>query len=140
MMLNRLCAVCGRTVQQGQRCECQKKRHKAYDREHRDKDKAAFYHSLAWAKLRNQIKMRACGCDEYVRETDCRLIPGAIAHHIYPLDEFPELKLKASNLIYVSAKTHEMIHAAYDKGGQYKSAMQGNLLAIVYRLASQERF
>ena len=139
-MLNRLCAVCGRTVQQGQRCECQKKRHKAYDREHRDKDKAAFYHSLAWAKLRNQIKMRACGCDEYVRETDCRLILGAIAHHIYPLDEFPELKLKASNLIYVSAKTHEMIHAAYDKGGQYKAEMQGKLWAIALSLTPQERF
>ena len=140
MMLNRLCAVCGKTVPQGQRCECQKKRHKTYDREHRDKGRAAFYHSLAWTKLRNQIKVRACGSDEYVRMTECRMVPGTIAHHIYPVDEFPELKLKDDNLIYVSARTHEMIHVAYDRGGQCKAEMQGKLWAIALQLASQERF
>lgn len=139
-MLTRLCAVCGRMVRQGQRCECQKHRHREYDREHRDKEKAAFYHSCAWARLREQVKARAAGCDEYIRDTEHRLVPGTIAHHIYPIDEHPELKLKARNLIYVSAKTHELFHAAYDKDEQGKSALQGQLIKIIIASASQERF
>lgn len=130
MMLNRLCAVCGRTVQQGQRCECQKKRHKAYDREHRDKDKALFYHSKSWARLREQAKVRANGCDEYIRYITKTLTPGVIAHHIFPIDERPELRLRSDNIVFVSARTHEMIHAAYDKGGDDKLRMQAALRAV----------
>lgn len=31
---------------------------------------------------------------------------GELVHHIYPVEERPELALSPDNLVYVSAKTH----------------------------------
>ena len=129
MMLNRLCAVCGKTVPQGQRCECQKKRHIQYNQEHR-LDSSKFYYSRAWKNLSAMVKARANGCDEYILYTEHRIIPGVLSHHIEPSDKCPDLKFRADNLIYVSAKTHRMIHDEYSKSEQSKLNMQHKLIEI----------
>lgn len=70
------------------------------------------------------------GADEYIYRTEGRTVPGNIAHHIIPARENPGKRLDADNIIYVSRKTHEMIHAAYDAGAQEKMKMIRKLQAI----------
>ena len=66
-MLTRICAACGRLVTQGARCACQASRHKAYDRERRDKDKARFYHSREWRAVAAAVRARAGYADELAK-------------------------------------------------------------------------
>lgn len=70
------------------------------------------------------------GADEYIYKTTGRIVPGSIAHHIIPARENPEKRLDADNIIYVSRKTHEMIHAAYDASAEEKMKMILKLQAI----------
>ena len=130
-MLMRICAVCGRKVEQGKRCPCQKQRHKAYDREHRDKSKAAFYNSPGWKYLARAKRRMASYTDEYVEAVDRKLKPGKIVHHIIPLSDDMSLALDVGNLICVSEATHNYIHREYEKGEDAKRQMQAKLFSIV---------
>ena len=138
-MLVRVCQVCGRLVRQGQRCICQKGRHKEYDRGRRDKQSAAFYHSPQWVRLQRAIKARAGGCDEYIKATEGRLVPANTVHHIEPVRDAPGKRLDADNLILVSPRTHRMIHDRYAMGETERTAMQERLRAAVVK-ASGQRF
>ena len=128
-MLTRICTSCGRLVQQGEACPCQSERHKAYDRERRDKDRAKFYHSREWRAVAAAVRARAGYADELAKAGG-RLVPGSVVHHIHPVGERPDLRLSLGNLIYVSARTHKAIHDAYNKSPQAKKEMQARLLAI----------
>ena len=129
-MLKRICDICGRTVAQGKPCPCRASRHRAYDRERRDKNKAAFYNGKAWQRITEAARRRAQYADEVVFAETGRLIPGAIVHHIEPIDENPARKLDMENLIFVSAQTHKKIHDAYDKNPRAKREMQEKLATI----------
>ena len=129
-MLTRICPSCGRPVQQGEACPCQAKRHKAYDRERRDKDRAKFYHSREWRAVVAAVRARAGYADELAKASG-RLVPGSVVHHIHPVGERPDLRLSLGNLIYVSARTHKAIHDAYDKSPQTKKEMQSRLFAAL---------
>ena len=129
-MLTRICLSCGRLVRQGETCPCQAKRHKEYDRGRRDKDKARFYHSREWQAVAAAVRARAGYADEVARANG-RLVPGTIVHHIYPVDERPDLRLSLGNLIFVSARTHKEIHDAYNKNPRAKKEMQSRLFAAL---------
>ena len=129
-MLVRICGTCGRKVPQGQQCECQKDRFKVYDREHRNKEHADFYWSARWKGTAEAARSRAGYADEYALHYEHKLVPGKLVHHIVPIDDAPELMLDLNNLVCVSAKTHDMIHAEYKAGGQRKEEMQARLRAI----------
>ena len=129
-MLVRICGSCGRKVLQGQQCECQKQRYKIYNREHRDRGRAAFYDSPEWRATAEAARARAGYCDEYMRAYDGRLAPGNVVHHIHPIDEAPGRRLDLSNLVVVSAKTHDHIHREYKAGGDRKALKIAMLEAI----------
>lgn len=122
VMLMRICK-CGRRIPQGQVCSCQKQRHKVYDDSRRDKEKQEFYSSTEWKKVASAVKTRANGLDEYLIATGIIEL-GSMCHHIYSIEERPDLKTDLNNLIYVSARTHNKIHAEYSKGEAEKKAMQ----------------
>ena len=106
---------CGAMVQQGKRCPvCAKKYQQQYDREKRNKGRAAFYHSGSWKKITAAVKARANGLDEYELARG-NIVAGTIVHHIEPLSEKPELGLNMRNLIMLSDLTHQIVHAEYDK-------------------------
>lgn len=126
-MLMTICGVCGRKIPQGTVCECQRKRHKVYNREHRDSKANGFYHSQQWAHMRQAIIARAHGVDELILHEQGRLVPGSIVHHIETLQDAPGKRLDAGNLILLSAKTHAAVHAAYDKNDKDKQAMISRL-------------
>lgn len=130
IMLKRICDICGRTAAQGKPCPCRASRHRVYDRERRDKDKAAFYNGQAWQRTAEAARARAGYADEVIFAETGRLIPGAIVHHIEPIVENPARKLDMENLIFVSAATHKKIHDAYSKSSRAKREMQEKLAAI----------
>lgn len=129
-MLMRICSACGRQVGVGELCPCLKERQKSYDRDNRNKKAASLYHSRPWQLLQLAVKSRAQYIDEYVMYYEKRMTAGRIAHHIIPVDERPDLALNPQNLVYVSDKTHKLIHDAYKKGGKEKAAMQARLARI----------
>jgi hypothetical protein len=136
-MLTTICSRCGQVIKQGERCQCELERQREYDRDNRNRESAAFYHSKSWSYLQKAIAARAGYQDEYVKFYKGRVMPGRIAHHIAPIDERPELKLDGKNIIYVSDKTHQMIHAEYKKGIKEKEEMQRRLYRI--RMKSEKR-
>ena len=83
-----------------------------------------------WNKVRQSVKARANGLDEYALRYGQRLLKGNLVHHIFELNERPDLKLSLDNLVFVSSQTHNMIHAAYDKGDEEKRKMRQRLLDI----------
>lgn len=130
-MLTRICLRCGREVEQGKQCQCMNTTRREYENEGRRKDVRAFYDSQMWRKLRESIKARANGCDEYVFATTDRIVPGYLVHHIYPADEYPAMRLLPNNLIYVSKDTHEWIHSVYRQGLDAKHELIKKLFRIV---------
>lgn len=130
-MLTRICLRCGREVEHGKQCQCMNTTRREYENEGRRKDVRAFYDSQMWRKLRESIKARANGCDEYVFATTDRIVPGYLVHHIYPADEYPAMRLLPNNLIYVSKDTHEWIHSVYRQGVDAKHELTKKLFRIV---------
>ena len=76
-----------------------------------------------------QVKARANGLDEYALSNG-QLIKGNTVHHIYPIDERPDLSLSVDNLIYLSPRSHGYIHGEYAKSPKKKKALQLELKAI----------
>lgn len=77
-----------------------------------------------------KVKARANGLDEYLLSQG-RLAKGNTVHHIYTIDERPDLKLSVANLIYVSSRTHNQIHAEYSKSYERKKNLQMELQTVI---------
>jgi len=129
-MLMKICAKCGRKLPQGTKCICQNDRHKLYNAARRDKDKNQFYQSQSWRRLVAMVKARANGLDEYALSQGC-LETGNTVHHIFTIDERPDLTLSLDNLIFLSAKNHNHIHKIYEKDAAEKILLQAKLCEIV---------
>lgn len=129
-MLMKICARCGNKVMYNKRCTCPNERHKLYNSERRDKEKNIFYHSIQWRAIVDEVKARANGLDEYKLSQGC-LEKGNTVHHIYTVEERPDLKLSIENLIFVSTRTHNQIHAEYSKSQEKKKELQSRLMEII---------
>ena len=96
-MLMTICSACGRKLAQGVTCPCVSLRHRQYNNEKRDQKKNKFYHSLAWRKIVEKIKIMAHGADELVMAESKQYQAGNIVHHIYTLEEKPDKALDINN-------------------------------------------
>lgn len=135
-MLMKVCRQCGRHLPQNSTCRCSKRRHILYNKTARDKDKNKFYHSRQWQAIVAKVKARANGLDEYALSLGY-LEQGNTVHHIYTVDERPDLKLAEENLIYVSARTHNFFHAEYKRGDEVKQELQEDLMKITRAAGGQ---
>lgn len=129
-MLIKLCPQCKKKLCPNEHCSCSSRRHKFYNAQRRDQEKNAFYQSRDWKLIAAQIKARASGLDEFALAQG-RLEKGNTAHHIFTIDESPELRLSVDNLIYVSTRTHNQIHSEYSRSPEQKDRMQKKLSEIV---------
>lgn len=69
----------------------------------------AFYKSTKWKRKRSKILRR----DEYMCQESKRYgktEPATTVHHIYPLEQYPELALVDWNLVSLSDKWHNAMH------------------------------
>ena len=130
-MLMKICGKCGKKIEATKTCECNKSRHKVYDRECRNKDNAEFYHSKAWKQLTKLCKLKANGLDLYELEVNNKIVKGTLSHHIEELEEARDRALDITNLIWVSEKTHNYIHSVYNKSKEDKNKLKALLFKIV---------
>lgn len=68
-----------------------------------------FYKSDRWQKLRARVLKR----DGYMCQIALRAgqrVPADTVHHIFPIEDYPEYKLKSWNLISVSRAAHNRLH------------------------------
>lgn len=133
-MLYKICGKCGKKIAQGNKCSCVKERHKVYDKEFRNKESANFYHSKAWRKLTALCKLKANGLDMWELIVNKRIVKGTLSHHIEELTENKDRALDITNLIWISDKTHNFIHAEYNKSIESKKKLQEKLFSIVNNL------
>lgn len=129
-MLKKICAKCGKSLPKNESCSCEKLRHKLYNETRRDAEKNKFYNSEIWRKMTRIVKARAKGLDEYALSQGY-LETGNTVHHIYPLEERPDLKLSLDNLIFVSARNHNRIHKIYNRDETSKKKLQAKLTEII---------
>jgi 5-methylcytosine-specific restriction enzyme A len=74
-----------------------REQYKHYDRYQRDKQLRDFYHSVEWARLRQQRLMIDHGlCQDCLAEQ--RITPAYIVDHIKPVRLFWHLRLRLDNL------------------------------------------
>lgn len=67
------------------------------------------YKCKRWLKTRQHILRRdGYRCQEYKRYG--RAVAATIVHHIYPVEEYPELAYEAWNLVSLSAEKHNAMH------------------------------
>lgn len=72
-------------------------------------DKRKFYNSGVWSYARNRVLRRdAFLCQMSKRYGKFR--PAKVVHHIFPLEYYPEYRLKEWNLISLSVEWHEKLH------------------------------
>lgn len=55
MPIYKRCSRCGKRIQSGSRCPCQKERHREYDRYSRDNKSKKFYDSAEWQRIRENV-------------------------------------------------------------------------------------
>jgi 5-methylcytosine-specific restriction enzyme A len=85
----------------------------------------AFYNSAAWKKKRLYVLRRdgyACqNCVRYGKFVDADTV-----HHLKELIDYPELRLKSSNLISLCKACHNKAHGSTKGGshGRYKNIKQ----------------
>lgn len=99
---------CGNLTQGGY-CEQHKtakaENNRYYDKYHRNKKHDRFYHSTAWIKLRDYIRIRDNGLCQYCL-TEKRIVVGAIADHIIPLSVDWSKRLDEENIWLLCGGCH----------------------------------
>lgn len=147
MPIYKQCNKCGKKIEQYQQCECmiqaKKDSYKRY-KERRNQDKndklrQEFYCSKEWLKLRDAVIAECFGLDIVLWYKDRTIEPGYTVHHIIELSDDWNSRLDINNLIYVTGKTHQVIHAEYDKGERQKKAMQQLLFSLLDKFNKEFR-
>lgn len=133
-VLMKICAKCGKKLPQGASCDCwknrQKERQKIYNNKPNVKEKNKFYHSGLWEKIVEVVKARANGLDELALSQG-KIEFGNTVHHIYTVVERPDLKTSVDNLIFLSARNHNLVHREYNRDEVSKKILQAKLIGIV---------
>lgn len=72
------------------------------------KKQVDFYHTKAWVRVRGKV-LRRDGYKDFWRARFGISEPAETVHHVFMLDDFPELALDPRNLVAVSLYTHRHI-------------------------------
>ena len=115
MPIYKRCSRCGRRLPPGNRCPCQKERHKEYDRYSRDRKSKQYYSGAEWAAARSAALEADEGFDVYLYMTEGRLAAADTAHHIIPLKDDWERRNDVDNLMSLHHDTHSLIESQYKK-------------------------
>lgn len=84
-------------------------RNKMYDKRRADDKEYKFYKSSKWIKFRNYIMQRDHHLCQICLQNN-KLTDATVVHHIKPVRECWELRLKENNVIAVCTECHNKIH------------------------------
>ena len=109
-MIYKRCGRCGKRIPSGTTCACLKRNSREYAKPVGIKKE---YHTQRWKDLREYILVKYNGIDIYTLYKYGRIELADTVHHIEATRDRPDLFYSESNLIPVSRKGHEEIHARY---------------------------
>lgn len=92
-----------------------RERNRAYDKFQRNKKSDNFYHSEEWKRAKEYVMSIYMGVDIYAYYEHGRLEYADIVHHIIEVKADWDKRLSISNLIPVSAGSHNEIHKEMKK-------------------------
>lgn len=115
MPIYKRCPLCGKRIPEGSKCDCVPKRYKEYDRT-RDKEIQGFYRGGEWRRLSRFMAMRYQGLDVYELIHNNARVLGEAIHHIYPVDEYWDMRFDTERLIMLSESNHRKFHAMMKAG------------------------
>lgn len=121
-MIYKICSRCGKRIQEGQTCPCQKIRKaqsdRHYDKHQRDRKSTDFYRSPIWQLTRQRVLSMDQHLDVYQYMTSGRIMIADTVHHIVPLKSDWNRRLDVSNLMSLHHDTHSAIEREYDRVGE----------------------
>lgn len=127
MAIYKRCSRCGKRIQTGTTCECQKNRHKEYKRYRTDDKEQSFYSSKEWKIIKNKVKNKFNGIDIYSYYVLGKIEYGQTTHHIETLKDNWDRRLDIDNLIYLTESNHQKIHAGIERNKK-------EIMDMLYRL------
>ena len=135
-MIYKRCSRCGKRIQSGSKCGCQKERHREYDHFSRDKKAKDFYGSGEWEKAREEALEADGGIDVYLYMTRGEIVVADMVHHITPLRDDWNRRVDVDNLMSLSSATHSLIENLYK---QNKQKTMEELYKMLERFRQQVR-
>lgn len=121
MALKKECK-CGRIIDYSDKCcpncedkmkENKKDSQRYYDKNIRNQDSKAVYHSIQWDYLTTQCKVKFKGLDIYSYYVLDKIEYGYICHHVEEITVNKDRQYDITNLIYLSKSNHNIIHGLY---------------------------
>ncbi|NOV63468.1 hypothetical protein B0H37_001554 [Clostridium beijerinckii] len=137
MMICKRCSRCGKRIQTGTICECQRNRHREYKKYRSDDKEQSFYSSKEWKIIKDKVKDKFKKIDIYSYYVLGELEYGQTAHHIEPLKDNWDRRLEIDNLIYLTESNHQKIHKAMEKDKKNKKQIMDMLYELIRRFEQE---
>lgn len=128
------CSRCGKRVPRGEVCSCRQREKRKYTP---PEGIRKLYHTARWAKLRAAVLSKFSGLDPWAHEQK-RIEFAETVHHIIPAAEDPTHFYDFANLIPLSRKSHDEVHALYRRSEESKHMTQEKLRLLAHKGAEGE--
>lgn len=128
-MLKKLCK-CGKSIPiTDKMCkDCMSKYHKSYDKYSRDNH--SVYTDKRWYVVKDICKSKANGIDLWIYYKTGKIVEGRLAHHIIEVADDLSRAYDVINLFWLTDKSHQEIHALYNRDEDTKRKTQQLLFEI----------
>lgn len=128
-MLKKLCK-CGKAIPiTDKMCkDCMSKYHKSYDKYNRDNH--SVYTDKRWSVVKDVCKSKANGIDLWIYYKTGKIVEGRLAHHIIEVADDLSRVYDVSNLFWLTDRSHQEIHALYNRDEDTKKKTQQLLFEI----------
>ncbi|MDT8718995.1 HNH endonuclease [Clostridium sp. 19966] len=112
--------------------ELRKQNYREYKARREDKKEQEFYNSKDWIAVRDYVLSFYCGLDLFEWYINNNIVGADTVHHIVEIKDNGgwEHRLDFNNMFPCSKGIHNVIHAAYKRGGKSKQDMQRLLLEL----------
>ncbi|WP_019125531.1 hypothetical protein [Peptoniphilus grossensis] len=128
-MLKKLCK-CGKAIPiTDKMCkDCMSKYHKSYDKYSRDNH--SVYTDKRWSVVKDVCKSKANGIDLWIYYKTGKIVEGRLAHHIIEVADDLSRAYDVGNLFWLTDRSHQEIHALYNRDEDTKKKTQQLLFEI----------
>ena len=104
------------------------KYHKSYDKYSRDNH--SVYTDKRWSVAKDVCKSKANGIDLWIYYKTGKIVEGRLAHHIIEVADDLSRAYDVINLFWLTDKSHQEIHALYNRDEDTKKKTQQLLFEI----------
>jgi hypothetical protein len=104
------------------------KYHKSYDKYNRDNH--SVYTDKRWSVVKDVCKSKANGIDLWIYYKTGKIVEGRLAHHIIEVADDLSRAYDVINLFWLTDKSHQEIHALYNRDEDTKKKTQQLLFEI----------